>query len=66
MYLAARYSQSGRCDPSIETIAEGTGIYRETVIDALAELKRLGVLSAKRRRRTSYCWPYRGNRSARL
>lgn len=48
-----RNSKSGRCDPSIETLSIESGAYRETVIAALAELKRLGVISAHRRRRTS-------------
>jgi hypothetical protein len=45
--------KTGQCDPSEETLAVESGAYRETVIGALTELKRLGVVSARRRRRKS-------------
>src|SRR5262245_19303164 len=54
MLLAYHHNhKTGQCDPSVETLSIQTGPHPETVTAALAELTRLGVVSARRRGPTS-------------
>src|SRR4051812_19348664 len=41
--------RTGRCDPSLDTIATKAGCCRRTVVDALAHLRDLGLLTWQRR-----------------
>ena len=54
MLLAYHHNpKTGQCDPSVVTLAVESGAHHETVTAALVELKRLGVISARRRGPTS-------------
>ena len=43
-------SQTGRCSPSYQTLAEGAGLSRRTVIDGVRELKAWSWVPAARRK----------------
>lgn len=51
--LADRADENHVCYPSISRLEADTGLYRETIMEAIAELESLGLLVVKRRSGTS-------------
>jgi DNA-binding transcriptional MocR family regulator len=59
-------SRTGRCDPGLQRLAYETNRSRQTVINAIHELRRKGVLSKKRRGQSTNAyhinWPVLGGK----
>jgi hypothetical protein len=57
LYLAARRNpKTGRCDPSLDRIALGTGANKKTVVTAIAELEWNDLVSSQHRKRKTVAY----------